>query len=276
MNKDNTEKNSSLIHIVFNCREDHRITMPIINIPTTYKIYYFTAYIKSTGQKDENMDYYHRNCEFLRNQIPKIQIIQKEIDYTDYIEIIQEISKIIKSERKQNPKCKIMINIGTGSNITALASTEATRLWNCELYYVYSTKYDPSVNGPRHKGEMIIVFPPIFPIIKPNKILIKTLKVINDEIKNKYIGKESEFSRKFLYKKKLIEILIDKGFLKLKKNHKDLRSRQSSYYMKVNKRFLEPLANKLGYIKISDDKRNKKITITKKGKIILEIFRYWI
>ena len=275
MSKKGVKIDNSQIHIVFNCKEDYRITIPILNhLP--HKLYYFTAYIKSTNQKDENMEYFHLNTELLKEKMPNILIIQNEIDYTDYIEIIQGISKIIRAERKINPKSKIMINIGTGSNITALASTEAARLWKCDVYYVYSTKYTPTAEGPRHQGEMIIIYPPIFPIIKPQTNLIKVLKILHKTIQNKYSDKETVFPIKFIYKKEFIEILIEKGFLKLQKKHYDLRSRQSSYYMKVNKRFLEPLANQLGYIEISKDKRNKKIFITEKGKNILKIFRYLI
>ncbi len=275
MFKNKGKIDNTRVHIVFNCKEDYRITTPILNY-VPYKLYYFTAYIKSTNQKDENMEYFHQNIEFLKLKMPNIIIIQNEIDYTNYIEIIQEISKIIRAERKIEQKSKIMINIGTGSNITALASTEAARLWDCEVYYVYSTKYNPSVEGPRHQGEMIIIFPPIFPIIKPPEILIKVLKILYKTIQNKYSEKVTRFPVKFIYKKKFIEILIKRGFLKLQKKHDDLRSRQSSYYMKVNKRFIEPLANQLGYIEISKDKKNKKITITEKGKTILKIFRYLI
>ncbi len=275
MYKDQVKIDNTQVHIVFNCKEDYRITTPILNY-APYKLYYFTAYIKSTNQKDENMEYFHQNIQFLKHKMPNIIIIQNEIDYTNYIEIIQEISKIVKNERKTNQKSKFMINIGTGSNITALASTEAARLWDCEVYYVYSTKYNPLVEGPRHKGEMITIFPPVFPIIKPPEILIKVLKILYKAIKDKYSEKITRFPIKFIYKKEFIEILIKKGFLKLQKKHSDLRSRQSSYYMKVNKRFINPLANQLGYIEISKDKKNKKIYLTEKGKNILKIFRYLI
>ncbi|TFG21540.1 MAG: hypothetical protein EU529_13330 [Promethearchaeota archaeon] len=174
--------NLNQIHITFNSREDYRILTPILNqIP--HKLYYFTAEIKSTGQKDEHLDFFNKNSSFLKEKIPNLIIIQKEVDYTDYIEIIQELSKIIKKEKGTNPNCEFFINIGTGSKITAIASTEAARLWNCKALYVHSTKYDPLTKGARHKGEMIIKYPPIFPAQKPMKKLIKVLKIIDNAIK---------------------------------------------------------------------------------------------
>ncbi|MBN1216328.1 MAG: hypothetical protein JXA99_12915 [Candidatus Lokiarchaeota archaeon] len=46
--------------------------------------------------------------------------------------------------------------------------------------------------------------------------------------------------------------------------------------MKLNQRFLKPLESELKYIEISDDKRNKKIVITEKGRVVLNIFKYLI
>lgn len=45
--------------------------------------------------------------------------------------------------------------------------------------------------------------------------------------------------------------------------------------MKSNK-FLEPLVYEMKYIKISDDKRNKKVYLTEIGKDILKIFKFLI
>ncbi len=41
-------------------------------------------------------------------------------------------------------------------------------------------------------------------------------------------------------------------------------------------KFLEPLVNEMKYIKISDDKRNKKVYLTEVGKDILKIFKFLI
>lgn len=261
------------IHIIFNCKEDHRITAPIIKSKPN-KIYYFTAIVRDTGQCDEHMEYYYKNMTLIKNELPLIKITHKVIDYTNYTEIIQELSKIIRRERKKNFECEILIDIGSGSNITALASAEVARLWNCKVFYTYSTHYNPSGEGARHKGEILTTEPLLLPIKKTKKIFIKVLKIIDNALKKKYLEKETKSNLRFIYKKQLLELLIEKGFLKLQVKHHDPRSLQSSYYMKINQRFLKPLADELKYIKISKDKRNKKILLTKKGKIILKIFKY--
>ena len=266
---------SPQIHIVFNSQEDERITKPIINNPPN-KLYYFTAFIRTTKQKDVNLDFYEKNIRLLKEKIPTLEIIQKKVDYTIYIEIIQELSKIIKSERENNPNAQIFINVSSGSKMTSIASVESSKLWNCEFYYIYSSQYDPYGGGPLHKGEFYIIKPITFPIKKPEEIYIKTLKLIDELIEIKYKKKLLEKKRvKFVYLKKLIEDLESKGLLELNKEHEDPRSRKSALYMK-SRHFLEPLINELKYIELSDDKRNKKVFLTNKGKDVLQIFKYLI
>ncbi len=266
---------SPQIHIVFNCEEEERITNPIIEIPPN-KLYYFTAIIRKTNQKDINIDYYEKNTRFLKKKIPLLEIIQKEVDYTDYIEIIQELSKIIKTEREENPHCKIFINISTGSKMASIASVEASKLWKCDTYYVFSSLYDPHGGGPRHKGEFFIKTPITFPIKKPKDIYIRTLKIVQSLIKKKYENKEYDTEQEFfIYKKRLIEELEKGGFLELESKHQDPARRKSALYMKSTK-FLEPLVKEMRYIKISDDKRNKKIYLTESGEEILKIFKFLV
>ncbi|TFG01146.1 MAG: hypothetical protein EU541_00050 [Promethearchaeota archaeon] len=263
------------VHIVFNSRENERITQPIISYsPNT--LYYFIAYIEETGQNDENIDYFEENYSLLKQNLPQLDIIRKKVDYTDYIQIIQKISKIIKVEREKDPNTRIFINVGSGSKMTAIASIEASKLWDCDVYYVYSTKYDPSGKGPEHKGEMIIKTPITFPIKKPDDQIIKILQFIQNLIENRYKGKQYDKSkRKFIYKKNLVEQLFEQGLISLIHKNKEERKLQASKYMKSQK-YLNPMEQELKFIEISKDKRNKKIYITDLGYEILEIFKYQI
>jgi len=259
------------IHIIFNCPEDRRITEPLLQYNPD-KIYYFTAFIYSTGQSDEHMDFFRKNIEIIRTHLPNVEIIQKQADYTDYINVIQEISKIIKEERERAPQTQIYFNLGSGSKITALASAEASKLWNCKSYYVHSTKYNPKADA-RHTGEMIIKEAINFPIRKPKRRLLEVLKIIKEMIDKRYEGKQKSESGKFIYKKALLEKLKETNHLKLIKSNENLRFKTSSYYMKLNQNYLRPLEEELKFIKVSKDKRNKKIFITSKGNDVLGIFQ---
>jgi len=266
---------SPQIHIAFNCEEEERITKPIIDNPPN-KLYLFTAFIKKTQQKDINMHFYERNIKTLKKKIPLLKIITKEVDYTDYIEIIQELSKIIKYEREENPNCKIFINVSTGSKMASIASTEASRLWDCQIYYVHSSKYEPHGEGPRHKGDFFIFEPVTFPIEKPKEIYIRILKLIDNLIKEKYQDKiYNKKKEKFIYLKNLIYKLEAEKYVELVSKHEEPGSFKSALYMK-SRNSLEPLVKELKYIKISDDKRNKKVFLTSIGIEILKIFKFLI
>ncbi len=68
---------SKNIQIVFNSKETKRITKPILFYKPN-KVYYFTAFIKKTGQKNENIDFYHENINFLEKEIPSLEIVHQE------------------------------------------------------------------------------------------------------------------------------------------------------------------------------------------------------
>ncbi len=266
---------SSQIHITFNCREDERIISPILKHRPN-KLYYFTAFIKKTKQKDANMSFYKKNVEKLNFQLPNLEIITKEIDYSEYIEIIQELSKIIKIEREHNNTCQIYLNASTGSKMTSLASVEASKLWNCKVYYLFAEEYDPESNGALHKGKMYLIEPITFPIQKPQEIYIVTIRIIANLIDKKYKDKDiGVSSQKFIYQKDLVNELEILGYLNVENRTDDKNKRKSSLYMRAKHNYLQPLENELKYIKISKDKRNKKIFLTKSGKDVLEIFRYY-
>lgn len=266
---------SPQIHIIFNCEENERLIKPLIENPPN-KLYYFTAYIKETKQRDVNINFFENNISLLKKEIPLLEIVQKEVDYTNYIEIIQELSKIIKFEREINENCNIFINVSSGSKMTAIASIEASKLWECEIYYVFSSLYDPHGVGARHKGEFFITRPTTFPTNKPKKIYIEILKLLENLIQTKYQRKTiTKDHKKYVYKKDFIKALEKQSFLELERKHRDPNSRKSALYMKSYS-LLKPLNNDLKYIKISDDKRNKKVYITDKGLQILDIFKYLI
>ncbi len=268
---------SPQIHIVFNCKEAGRITEPLLeNSP--HKIYYFTAFIKKTKQKDDYLEFMEKNIKTIQERIPSITIIRETVDYVDYLEIIQKISKIVKNEREENADAKIYINISSGSKITAIASIEAAKIWNLEHYYVYSDEYNPYDEGPVHTGKFFIERPVTFPTQRPRRDHIQTLKLIQEVLKHKYENKTLAKSNlngdnKFIYLKTLIEKLESEGIIGLESNNTDAKKRKSALYMKA-KDFLEPLEKDLHYITISKDKRNRKVKLTHEGKNLTKIFRY--
>ena len=140
---------------------------------------------------------------------------------------------------------------------------------------MHSTHYNPQAL-PRHDGKMILKKPLVFPIKKPDPILIKILQVIENMIDEKYENKLFEGDLKFIYKKDLLDALIDNDLIALKRKNEDYRKERSSYYAKLNQKFLNRMSMDQKYIEISSDKRNKKITLTSVGEEVLSIFEYLI
>lgn len=160
--------------------------------------------------------------------------------------------------------------------MASIASTEASRLWDCQIYYVHSSKYEPHGEGPRHKGEFFIFEPITFPIEKPKEIYIRILKLIDSLIKKKYQDKIYDKKKeKFIYLKNLIYKLEAEKYIELVSKHEEPGSFKSALYMK-SRNFLEPLVKELKYIKISDERRNKKVFLTSIGIEILKIFKFLI
>ena len=64
-------------------------------------------------------------------------------------------------------------------------------------------------------------------------------------------------------------------YIELVSKHEEPGSFKSALYMK-SRNFLEPLVKRLKYIKISDERRNKKVFLTSIGIEILKIFKFLI
>jgi len=263
---------SPQIHIVFNTNEEDRITKPILDNPP-HKLYYFTADIQKTNQKDENLKYFQKNTTLLKERLPHLEIIQKEVDYINYIEVLQKLSKIVKKERKLNPNCKIYINIGSGSKITAIASIEASKLWTLEYYYAYAKKYDPSGKGARHKGEIFIDKPITFPIQKPDLLHIRILKLIKELIEERQASKDIEIENPYIPYKTLIRELFERKYLILSKKNQDYEKIKSAQYV-MAQHHLERLQYHLKFINISNERKNKKVYLTLEGEEVVKIFKY--
>lgn len=206
----------------------------------------------------------------IKKQLQKynIKVIQKGINLLNYIEIIQNISKIIRDERKNNPNTEILINLSVGTNITSIAAMDACRFWECTPYYVIGEKYIPQNEITKEtrslsSGKMDVFAPPVFKIIKPKPNHIEALKIIAER-------------KTGIYKKNFRKELLRKNLLVIQKKYDKPNDpkRLSAEYMAMNQQYIYPLRDTWKYIKISDAKRNQKIILTKNGEEIVQIFHY--
>jgi len=220
--------------------------------------------------KDEKTEQFMQQYEIIEQQLKNkgIEIVKAGINLLDYIEIIQNISKVIKTERENSPDTEIHINISVGTNITAIAAMDACRFWDCSPYYVVgehylSQKEITAETMSLSSGQMEIFKPPIFKLIKPEAKLIKALRIIAEK-------------KTGIYKKEFRKKLLANNLLIIHKSYDDPRDpkKLSAEYMAMNQQFIYPLKNTWKFIEISNAKRNQKITLTTIGEEIVQIFKF--
>ncbi|NVM28578.1 MAG: hypothetical protein HWN65_07020 [Candidatus Helarchaeota archaeon] len=250
------------IHIAFQGPEVERISYPIIQIKAD-RAYIFIF-------QDESTEKFIKQYHLIEKQLKEsnIEVVQKGVNIHNYIEIIQNISKIIKSEREENPNTEIFINLSVGTKLTAIAAMDACRFWDCIPYYVIAEHYISELEVTKNtialsSGKMEIFQPPIFKLNKPKPNIIEALKII--AVKEGGIHKK-EFRKK----------LLAKNLLKIQKKYDDPKdpNKLSAEYMAMNHQYLKPLQDEWEYIHVSDARRNQKITLTELGEEAVQIFKY--
>lgn len=250
------------IHIAFQGLEVERISDPILKIRAD-RAYLF---IFKDEKTEKFMQQYHLIGAILKKS--NIEVVQKGIDLHDYIDVIQNISQVIKKEREANLDSEIFINISVGTKITAIAAMDACRFWDCVAYYVVPEYYISEKEVTKDtvalsSGKMEIFEPPKFKLNKPSSKLLEALKIIGEKPGG-------------IHKKEFRKRLLNKNMLKILKtydNPKDPK-KLSAEYMAMNQQFIIPLRDTWNYIVISDAKRNQKLTLTEIGEEALKIFKY--
>ncbi|GAB4309912.1 MAG: hypothetical protein Kow0069_09630 [Promethearchaeota archaeon] len=260
MSSQRTDMFAERVHVVFNDRELERITDFVIR-GNADRVYYFK--FQKGDVPDANLHFWKINHEVLRKQLPRAKIIDLDVDYTDYFQIIQELSKIIREERERNPKTQIFINLGPGSKVCTIASMDAANLWGAETYYVYSDDYDSNrpEGEPYHKGEMKSYRMPRFPITRPGKRMIKILKIIG------------EGGERGVLKKELIERLKQKGLLSV--TVRPGGNEKAALYMALNNGVLRPLRENWNAVEVTPQRRNQRVRLTQVGEDMVRVFRYY-
>lgn len=150
----------------------------------------------------------------------------------------------------------IFVNVATGSKVTAIAGMIAAMTNEATAYYVKASSYKED-DIPR--GVENIIKLPRYPIESPETQHIKILNfLLNHEYdtitKSDLINFSDENNLQFLSGKNITK----KGKYRLLDNH-----------------IIQPLLRK-GYIQVSEEGRNRVISIKKEGKELVEAFGYLI
>ena len=254
------------IHITYNAQEQKRITNPILSEEPDV-----LYYISHHGEiEDIFLNFKKMNLETIKNNLKNCKIIEKEVDYINYYDIISNLAKIISSEIAKSEDNKIIftINMGTGSKMVAIANIDASRLWNnIILIYPYSLDYDPSAES-AHSGIMYSAEPPEFKFNKPSIELIKAMQILywlmlNDKFERK---------RDFVLQRDWQNAIFNKYKIRNVKKNENSRDRDTSEKMSLNRAIINPLTEKWKFIYREKQGRDYKIYFTEAGFNMVRVF----
>ncbi|MCA1916463.1 DUF6293 family protein [Methanospirillum hungatei] len=188
-----------------------------------------------------------------------IQVITKQIDMFNTLEVMREVASIINHEKKQNSVIKV--NMSACGRITAFATTLAAMAHDVSLYYVRADKYADSPHDVECHGLSICEQQRIWnlekiPLALPDKTKVTVLSLL--------AGKKEG-----LFTWEIVDYLIQSGEygydIPFREKHKDeMRMVQRRYHTRLNKSTLEPLITS-GYITKKKVGRFHRIKITQSG-----------
>lgn len=254
------------IHITYNAQEKKRITDPILSDEPNV-LYYICHHGEN---EDVFLDYKKLNIETIKENLKNCKIIEKDVNFIDYYDIISNLANIISSEivKSKDEEIFFTINMGTGSKMVAIANIDANRLWdNIKLIYPYSLDYDPSAES-THSGIMYSAEPPEFKFNKPTIELIKAMQILYWLMKHDKFDRE----RNFVLQRDWQEAIFNKYKIRTVKKNENSRDRDTSEKMSLNRAIINPLTVKWKFIYREKQGRDYKIYFTDAGNKMVRVF----
>jgi hypothetical protein len=256
------------IHIAVVGFEIDRISLAAIEMKAD-KIYLITK--KNTkNDPDKGLYYLEENKKILKNAG-----IQVEVEFIDRVHdlglILSSTKKIIEIEKNNH----IFINISSGSNLSAIAGTIVSMMYNNDYhitpYYVKPQTYtEPNLNQPITSGIEKIYDVLTFPAKIPDQRLIEVLNLIKSSKKVDSDGKKYVTKKDLIihFKKYLDE--LNKRFIEEKKETPTPEQEKAKSYAWLNQNIVNKLKNEWDMIEIKNEGKYSQIRLTKKGENMLE------
>ena len=192
------------------------------------------------------------DCPHLKGNV----IIEKYEEWDDLSSIMSKICEIVRYERLQSNK--VFINISSGGQLTGIAGTIISLMYDVMAYYVIPEVYnDRERREPPTTGYKTTLELPKFRIEKPDDKLVYVLWIIN-----KY-GRTTQ--------KRIVEELTDKKLMRSTDEDGKELSKHALYGV-FWRNFLRPLEEK-GWVEREGQRRGVKVHLTEEGENILRIFR---
>lgn len=176
-----------------------------------------------------------------------------ECDIFDLYETLWTIGEVIHNHHD----AEIMVNISTGSKITAIGGVIACMATGCHPYYVHAEEYEGQTIT---RGMKKIVDVPAHPIGLPDNQYLEVLKWVQ----------ENSGDQGYVTKGDLVEFANDAELPLLSKyNRQQIRN----MYEPVNDEIISPL-RKHGYLDEQPMGQETQISLTDEGELMLEAFNF--
>jgi len=256
------------VHITYNAQEKNRITEPILsNKPDV--LYYICHYGEN---QDIFLNYKKENIDTIKNNLKNCTIIESEVNYVDYYNIISNLARIISSEKakskEEEEEISFTINMGTGSKMVAIANIDANRLWdNINLVYPFSLDYDPSAES-AHSGIMYSAEPPKFKFYKPSIELIKAMQILY------WLMLHDKFERKrnYVLQREWQNAIFHIYKIRTVKKNENQRVQDTSEKMSLNRAIINPLVERWKLIYKEKQGRDHRIYFSDDGLKMVRVF----
>lgn len=183
-----------------------------------------------------------------------IEWAQKSCDIFDISSTLHAIGEVIH----EHPGDEIMVNISSGSKITAVAGVIACMATGAHPYYVKAENYEGSTVA---TGVDEIIDVPAHPIGLPNEQFLEVME---------WIQEESGSDERGITKGELVDYAQEVD-LPLLANYN--RSDRRNWYQPVTKEIIEPLRDS-GFLEETRIGQEKRIRLTEHGEEMLENFNF--
>lgn len=247
-----------IVHIIPLGFEIDRATKPF----TKYKAnrVYLLSVVESNLYDKAMLQRQHHYLDIVTKELDDkgIEVIFKNTDTFNLLEVMDKIAKIIRLETKQ--KNRVYVNMSAVGRLTSLGATLAAMHHGAQVYYVVADDYskteeETNAHGLSICNKLQIQFIENLKFLVPD---VKSQKVLA-ELCRKETGMRTNQIIDFLRKEKVEG--FGEEFSKMQ------RPQKINYKMKLNKGILDKLENE-GYITRERIGKNNTIRITESGKYI--------
>lgn len=252
-----------IIHIIPLGYEVDRVVKPFEKLRAN-RVYLLTL-LKGENYSQEMIDEQKHFLKIVTEKLKEkhIDVIPKEIDIFDMLDVMKNVSEIIQQEKQR--KNLVYVNMSGAGRLTSVAATLAAMAHDAKAYYVAADRYSKTPEEEAQHGLSIceklnITYIQNLPIVLPESI---GLKVLVELCKNEKSMKKRDII-KFLWENNVEGFELKEDYTKLDRNDKQ------KYQTRLNKRILNKL-EKTHYIERERKGRNTTIKITESGIYIAHV-----